>query len=142
MTNYPQLNIELLDAVVDFAAEHDTYNSIDSSTDSTQIIWRQPVWRMVSACGTFMCVAGITCHITGAQWFNNELGNEYNAYVKNEFKEDTLLSTVSAETHAVSKLGLTSEEASYLFDGSYRSVDELKLRAKRISNGEFRGSTK
>jgi hypothetical protein len=138
MTYNPQLNTELLEAAVDFAVEHNTYDEPEKS-NSTAIIWDQANWRTVKDCGTFMCLAGITCQLTGGQWLSNELYVLDNRYLKLEQEERiAAFDYVSASMRATRKLGLTEKEADYLFDGSYKDPDELKLRAKRVINGELR----
>lgn len=138
----PELNIELLYQAVEFAAAHPR-----SSPPSDHIVWSQDQWRNVlwqldknsEACGTAMCLAGITCHITGGVWLDNK-----DALRPVEDDDPTTVYTgrgipfVRVSTRAQRLLGLTKDERCALFDGEIESIEELRDVADKIKNGTYR----
>lgn len=133
----PVLNTALLEEVADYAIDH------EGSDNQDNVVWDQVHFRWVTPCNTFMCIAGITCELTGGKWIsrNKNLGDFLHIEADDE---STLLyycgtlSITTADARAQRLLGLTDTEARYLFAGDYAGADELRNRVKRISNGEFR----
>jgi hypothetical protein len=135
----PVLNTELLERVVEFAVEHH-----DSNENADKFVWDQTNWRFVTSCGTAMCVAGITCQLSGGKWADessyfliSEAGDPpgFNRYLNETVDRPVYIHAAARAQHL---LGLTDNEKGYLFDCDYNDTDELKLRAKQIINGESR----
>lgn len=135
MTNLPVLNRELLEQVADYAAEHVTPDYADATK------WDQRRYRSVLNCGTTLCLAGIACTLAGGRWADKQLMIEH-LYAEPEdtytieYQEDLFLTP--AANRAQQLLGLTDDERVYLFAGTYNEVEELRMRVKRVLNGELR----
>lgn len=133
MTNeLPVLNTELLERAMEYAIAHE-------QRGGDGVKWDQAFYYVNNACGTTMCLAGITCELTDARWADSY----YEGFVQHEpgdvcMHPHQLPGLVSVRSRAVRLLGLTCDEANYLFDGRYHGAGELRLRVKLVVNGEFR----
>jgi hypothetical protein len=159
----PVLNVDLLSQVVDFAEQHQRIQN--DGIMYNQLNWREAVYPSsainldASTCGTSMCIAGITCHLTNAQWlvsvddsrFYSYWGGNRLEYVHVDDDDDpgcaiTLhnsitnedIRVVNAAYRAQRLLGLTKRERHELFSGLYTTVDRLHKIVDRIKNGVYR----
>jgi hypothetical protein len=140
-TELPELNADLLHQAVEFAATHLYSGSAD------RIVWDQEHWRKVSGqldensepCGTTMCLAGITCHLTGGVWLDNrDALRPVEGDDPNTVHTGRGIPFVPASCRAQRLLGLTFTERYALFDGEIETIDKLRDVADKIKNNYFR----
>jgi hypothetical protein len=151
MNDYPTLNIDLLDRVMEWVEQsHEKqemvkaekgwnhYPSVEDMIVEDMFvadmiaaigddIWYQNDWRMVTDCGTAFCVAGKACDLSGVQW----------AGTNERLISETEFGVWDVQEKAQHLLGLTVSEADRLFKGS-NTVEDLRVIVAEIKSGATR----
>ncbi len=108
----------------------------EASAKAQDGAWDQHHWAIIRPCGTSYCIAGKVLEEEGVKfiWSRVSLNSVGSLTVQADHEGTPKLIPLFAQE----VLGLIDAEADALFKGS-NSIDDLKLVAKKIRDGDYRG---